>query len=127
MPAPHKYSVKSPSGIELVLAVHGCDEQTGQLPRPLHQLVDPRPRQRPATLRGKHERTLAEPGAASVARFTLSVEFVRERNSLQLARPERFELPPFWFVGRPAFFRSFQIQQVRWPALAHLLTETRPD
>jgi len=29
VPAQHKYSVKSPSGIELVLAVHGCDEQTG--------------------------------------------------------------------------------------------------
>jgi hypothetical protein len=82
VPAQHKYSVKSPSGIELVLAVHGCDEQTGPSSPARSTALLILDRQRPATLRGKHERTLAEPGAAPAARFTLAVEFVHERNSL---------------------------------------------
>jgi hypothetical protein len=32
-----------------------------------------------------------------------------------LARPERFELPTFWFVGVPVFWRVFQINKLYGP------------
>jgi hypothetical protein len=33
----------------------------------------------------------------------------------KLARPERFDLPTFWFVGRPAFCRSFKFNKLDGP------------
>jgi hypothetical protein len=35
--------------------------------------------------------------------------------SNSLARPERFELPTFWFVGRPGFCRLFQFNKLDGP------------
>jgi hypothetical protein len=32
-----------------------------------------------------------------------------------MARPERFELPTFWFAGRPVFSRVFQIKKLDGP------------
>jgi hypothetical protein len=34
---------------------------------------------------------------------------------MNLARPESFKLPTFWFVGRSAFFRVFQINNLDGP------------
>ena len=34
---------------------------------------------------------------------------------ISLARPERFELPTFWFVGRTSFNRLFQINKLYGP------------
>ena len=36
-------------------------------------------------------------------------------NACKLARPERFELPTFWFVGRAAIFRHFEINNLDRP------------
>ena len=35
----------------------------------------------------------------------------------KMARPERFELPTFWFVDRVASLLAFINQQLAWPAL----------
>jgi len=34
---------------------------------------------------------------------------------MQLARPERFELPTFWFVGRLGFCRLLEINKLDGP------------
>ena len=49
---------------------------------------------------------------------------------ISLARPERFELPTFWFVGRLGFFRLFQINKLNGPPSPYLtprLAESRRE
>jgi len=44
-----------------------------------------------------------------------------------MARPERFELPTFWFVGVTGNYRYLVIQQVRWPALTVPAVQIRQE
>ena len=45
----------------------------------------------------------------------------------EMARPERFELPTFWFVGRSAFSRFFRINKLDGPPSPNFTLRSSPS